>query len=429
MGGQGSVPRRGEGVRAWGIGAALTCSILVGACDSSLDGRFLVERLSYEHVVREVEEGPVRLEIELLPDWGETLTREVERRRPHHLGDDERLETQVVSPGFAELVTTGDCRGTLAVALGAVEVRFGAGTRFEDARGARIGCIDFVSRLEAYIALGQEPQITAERRPPAVPQDPWDPVFVAHELRIDDEDGDGDQRPEIELNVTRANFATCAEAAVVPADCHGALRVLGMVVTVDGSTEVEGSDPEPRLEVRFGGLVQWVDAEGGRLRLQNGTVLRLVEGSELEWGMGSEVLTSLDDAQRAMGLGRMVEAHGRGVIVSTDPLVLWVAEMELEVERHRSRADFQDTVELSGEVVDADPAAAYVVLPFDTRLRVTEVSSVEGEFPGLDELGVAMGSGRRVRADARVVVEEIQRPVVVTRADRVTFVEDAFVAR
>ncbi len=51
---------------------------------------------------------------------------------------------------------------------------------------------------------------------------------------------------------------------------------------------------------------------------------------------------------------------------------------------------------------------------------------MEGDFATIPAVGSAMFSGQRVRARARVVVEEFQKPVLVTRADRVTFARDTF---
>jgi hypothetical protein len=397
---------------------ALALVAIVG-CEGPIVGGFRTERLDFDGLARDVAGGPVRLEVELRP--GEARARGVELRAAHHRGDDERIESSVIAPGFVELVTGRSCAGTLALALEGVEVRFHEQTRFADPSGARIECMELVSRIQAYVALGQRPQITALRRPRTTPQQPSDVVFVADELRIDDEDADGDQRPEIELDVAGANLAYCVEAHDAPADCVGALRVLGRIVTLDGSTEMEASDPEPRLEVRFQGLVQAVSTEARWLRLQSGTMLELVEGSDVEWGQGDDVLGSIEDARRSMGLGRLVEAHGSGVVMATDPVRIWVRELELEIERHRTRGEVRDVIELSGDVLDADLSEAFVTLPFETRLRVTEVSSIEGVHD-LTTIDDAVRAGRRVRANARVVIEEIRRPLLVTRAERVTFV-------
>lgn len=400
---------------------------VVGACEHAASDGFLTERISFAEARSIIEAGPTRIELELFPDWGEQTAREVEVRPAHRLTDDERVESRVVGPGFDDLTTDVRCSGALTLALPGVQVRFDERTRFEDQDGDRISCVDFVTNVEAFVALGQEPQITAERRPAASLQSPFDPVFLADELRIDDEDDDGDQRPELNVNLGLENLASCDELVIPVSECTSAVRVLGSVFAVsDSRSDVELDDPEPRLEVRFDGIVRSVDAVTDELRLESGAVLRMVRGTDIEWGSSprSELITSLEDAERLRRLGRLVEAHGRAAVISTDPLVMWVSELELEVERDLGADSYPAVVEIEGDVLGASVADGFVELPFDTRLRVTEVSALEGDFPDLPEVGSAMGAGQHVRAAARVVVEEFQYPTLVTRADRVAFFLD-----
>ncbi len=397
---------------------------LAGCGESHAEG-FTLASISFAEAASRIAEANTRVEIELMPDWGERTARELELRPEHRLEDDERLESRVVGPGFRELATDVGCSGSLTLALPGVEVRFDERTRFQDQDGDRISCIDFVTNVEAFVALGQEPEITAERRP--VAQLPDDPVFFADELSIDDEDEDGDQRPELDLNLGPDNLVRCEDMAIPVEGCVGAVHALGSIFVVAGETEVELGDPEPRLEVRFAGIVRSVDVVNQELRLESGVVLRMVEGSELEFGRSNspgELVRSLDDVDRLDRIGRLVEAHGTAAVISTDPLVLWVSELELEVERDLGVDEYPAVVEIDGDVVGASIDDSFVELPFDTRLRVTEVSSLEGEFPALPAVDSAMTAGRRVRAAARVVVEEFQYPVLVTRADRVAFFVD-----
>lgn len=399
----------------------------LGACNDAEVRGFHIETIDFHAARRRIEEAPTRVELELYSTWAQRIAREMKLEPEHRAPDDERIESRVINPGFEGLVVEGGCRGTLTLDLLGVEVAFDEHTRFEDQDGSRITCVELVTLIESYLALGQEPQITAERRPPASPQDPNDNVFLADEIELDDEDEDGDQRPEISLQLDADNMASCSDLFAPPTDCVGAVRALGVLFAIGGgATEVEVADPEPRLSARFDGIVKSVDVEAREIRLTTGTVLRLVRGSEIEWGEaeGASLLTSLEDADASLDLGRLVEAHGTAEILATDPLVLWVREVELEVERDLSEDDFRNIVEIEGEVLGVDVEAGFAMLPFDTRLRITEVSSLEGDFRAIDEIGSAMYAGRRIRADARVVVEEIQNPVLVTRADRATFVAD-----
>lgn len=400
---------------------------VLGACDEAASGGFLVERISFAVAQDDIHEGPTRMQLELFPDWGERIAKQLELHPSFRNDDDERIESRVLSPGFDEIETEDGCSGTLTLGLAGAVVRFDEHTRFSDQDGSRISCVDFVTDIQTFVALGQEPQITAERRPPRSPQDPRNPEFLADELSLDDEDNDGDQRPEIDMNIDADNLATCEEMTFPPANCVGAVRVLGNLVPVAGDTsEIDRADPLPRLEVRFDGIVERVDLGAHQVRLNTGAVVELVQGSQIEYGSASpaELVTSLEDADNRLRAGRQVEAHGTAAVISTDPLVLWVTEVEFEIEHDLTPADYRALVEIEGSVLDADLTDASVDLPFDTRLRVTEVSALEGDLPTLPDVGSAMFSGRRVRADARVVVEEIQKPVLVTRAERVTFILD-----
>lgn len=399
----------------------------VGACNDAEVRGFHVVPIAYSTARATLEDGPTRVELELYPSWALRVAREMEIAPAHRHSDDERIESRVISPGFQTLTVDGSCSGELTLDLLGVQVAFDERTRFEDQDGDRITCLEFVTLVESYLALGQEPQITAERRPGPEPQDPYDSRFFAHELEIDDEDDDGDQRPEVELQLDADNIASCDELLSPPTDCVGAIRALGVLFAIgSGSTEVELADPEPRMSARFEGVVSSVNLEKREIRLNTGAVLRLVRGSEIEWGEaeGATLVTSLEDIDAQLDVGRLVEAHGTADILATDPLVLWVREVELEIERDLSADDYRNVVEIEGEVLAASVENGFVELPFDTRLRITEVSSLEKGFVGLSEIGNAMYAGRRIRADARVVVKEIQNPVLVTRADRVTFVVD-----
>jgi hypothetical protein len=403
--------------------------LVLGACGQDPAGGFFIEKLTFATAQGDIEAGPTRMNLSLFPDWGERMARVVELRPDFRLEDDERIATRVLSPGFELVETESSCSGTLVVAIAGARIAFDEHTLFDDQDGSRISCSDFVTDVQTFVALGQEPQFTASRRDSATPQDPRAPVFLADAIQLDDEDGDGDARPRIEMNVDADNLAMCGEMTFPPAGCAGALRVLGTVVPVSGDrTDVHRADPEPRLEVRFDGVVERVDYDARELRLNTGAVVKIVDGSQIQWGSAppTELVTSLEDADAGVRVGRTVEAHGTAAVMSTDPLVLWVTEVELEIEHDLAPDDFEAVVEIEGAVTDADLTDSYVELPFDTRLRVTEASTVEGDFSTVPAVGSAMFSGEHVRARARVVVEEFQKPVLVTRADRVTFALDSF---
>ncbi len=347
------------------FGAALV--LVLGSCGQAPANGFVLEKLAFAEAQGDIQSGPTRVMVALFPDWGERMAKLVELRPSFRLDDDERIATRVLNPGFDVIDTDTGCSGRLTIALASAEIRFDEHTLFADQDGSRISCTDFVTDIETFVALGQEPQITATRRPRSTPQDPRDPGFLADAIQLDDEDVDGDQRPQIELNVSAANLATCADMSLPPSGCAGAFRIFDLLVPVaHDRTDIHRSDPEPRLEVRFDGIVQRADGKEHEVRLNTGAVVRMVEGSQLMWGSAppSELFTSLSDVQDGVEGGREVEAHGRAAVISTDPLVLWVNEIEFEIERDLPPTRFQALVSLEGAVVDTDTTDSYVDLPF-----------------------------------------------------------------
>ncbi len=303
---------------------------VLGACAQSPDGGFFIEKITFATAHDDIHDEPTRINLALFPDWGERMAHQLEVRPSFRNDDDERIATRVLSPGFTTVETAGGCSGTIVVALSGAQIRFDENTRFDDQDGSRMSCADFVTDVQTYVALGQEPQITASRRPRSTPQDPRDPDFLADEIQLDDEDDDGDARPQISINVDADNLAACDEMTFPPAACAGALRVLGTVIPVSAEeTEVHRADQEPRLEVRFDGIVDRVDFAAQEVRLNTGAVVKLVDGSQILWGNAppTDLLTSLEDVDKAVRVGREVEAHGAAAVVSTDPLVLWVTEV------------------------------------------------------------------------------------------------------
>ncbi|MFQ5678342.1 MAG: hypothetical protein ACE5HP_02675 [Gemmatimonadota bacterium] len=267
--------------------------------------------------------GESRVEIELPP--GSAIADEVELEESQDVLDDEEIEGRAIGlPGAT-------CpAGTVTLAVGAfqVDVDFTAGTEFE-AEGSGsddITCQEFRDAVEAALANGQEPRVEAERPPPATPQDPDDPSFSARELKLD-EDEEPDDEDEIEINIDADNLEEGAGGAI------GVIRVLGMEIQIGPGTEIEA---EAELgEVDFEGIVDCgtIDLADDTFVLTNGTVIRIVAGTEVEVDLnGEDGPGTLQDVQDACDAGLMVEAEGEGVVESTDPLTIVATEVEFEEE-------------------------------------------------------------------------------------------------
>ncbi|HXF95316.1 MAG TPA: DUF5666 domain-containing protein, partial [Gemmatimonadales bacterium] len=266
-------------------------------------------------------QGPARVEIELTATG--LVAREIEIKEPAEMADEEEIESRITA------IAVNGSEGVLTLALGGLQVRFTAATEFE-AEDADLSFGDFVARVEAALAAGREPAVEAERPPAAVPQAPDDPGFLAAELDLDDEADE----PEIELNVDGDNLASCAALAQPPAGCVGAVRVLGLAIAiVQGVTELQAEVDDAEGEAEFEGLVRSVDVAGGSVTLENGTVIRIVPGTDFETeGGDDDQLRSLAEVAEALAAGRFVEADGKGVVEATAPLPIVAIEIEFELE-------------------------------------------------------------------------------------------------
>ncbi|HEX9610003.1 MAG TPA: DUF5666 domain-containing protein [Candidatus Limnocylindria bacterium] len=308
--------------------AALLASAAALACGDgtgpSLPPQFSRE-ISFAEFEQAVTQGTIRLEIELEDDL---VASEVEIKQADELEEEEELESRVTA------IETTAGGGSITLALGGLQVEFTAATKFEAENDNDLTLEEFVARVEAALAAGEEPGVEAERPAPDTPQDPDDATFVATELKLDDESEDD---AEIELNVDDDNVAECSTLTVAPAGCLGVLRVLGLsIAIVDGVTELEAEDDGDEGEVDdvdFEGLVSAVDVEEGTLTLADGTLIRIVSDTELDDDSGDDKqLKSLAAVAEALAQGHQVEADGKGVVESTSPRVIVAIEIKLELE-------------------------------------------------------------------------------------------------
>ena len=308
--------------------AALVAGAAALACGDGT-GPSLTPQFSREISFAEFEEaltrGVARLEIELEDDL---VASEVEIKQADELDEEEEIESRVT----AIETTTGG--GSITLALGGFQVEFTAATEFEAENDNDLTLEEFVARVEAALAAGEEPGVEAEREAPDTPQDPDDAMFVAAELKLDD---DSEDEAEIELNVDEDNVADCTALPVTPAGCVGVLRVLGLsIAIVDGVTELEAEDDGDEGEVDdvdFEGIVSAVDVAEGTVTLTDGTLIRIVADTELDDDSGDDKqLKSLAAVAAALAEGHQVEADGKGVVESTSPAVIVAIEIKLELE-------------------------------------------------------------------------------------------------
>lgn len=305
--------------------------------------------ISYEELETLLTSGEtVRLEIELNRNGPPLIAREVQVGESGELSSEEQVESRVADPGITNLnIGAGACSGTLTLELENVQVQFDGGTtRFEIEEGdseRELTCAEFVDAVQVAVAAGRGPFIKADR-PPMLQdgaQAGDDPVFMATNIEIENEDDD--ERSKLELNVGDANLVGCDVVAAAPAGCLGVLLVLGeSIVLQDGVTELEAEDRDgDDGDFDFEGFVALVEPDpddpGNAARalvtLTDGRLVRIVEGTEFDDDSGDDdQLGSLAAVQAALDGGQIVEIEGEGMVETTDPVVTIVAfEVEFEI--------------------------------------------------------------------------------------------------
>ena len=176
--------------------------------------------------------GPTRTEVELYVD---TLTaREVHVESDETINDEEYVESTV------NAVTLEGEAGTLHLDLGDIAVSFDSATRFRMDGSADLSLDDFVATIQATLESGQAVFVRAERDSTGAAADPFDPTFIATEVRIEDAVDD----PKLEVVLDQSNLELDGSGS-------GVLRVLGLeiaIATDDGTSFIEDRSGETEVE-------------------------------------------------------------------------------------------------------------------------------------------------------------------------------------
>ncbi len=308
---------------------ALFLSLFLAGCDRTSTGPrstlpAFSSTISLPDFQSQLVSGPARAEVRLIP--GTLTARRVEIEGTDRMSQPEEIRSAVTA------VSAGTDQGTLTLELGGLQIGFDASTRFRpddgDGDHSDMALADFVARVQAELAAGRQPTVKARRTPPAQPQAPDDATFLASELKLDE----GNNHPLIRLNITDANLVT---NATPPPDAW--LTLLGVSVELrvsDGTTKLRVENPELEGVQEFDGIVQSVDQTAQTVTLQDGTIIRIVTGTEIEAREGGhdDHLTSLAAVQAALALGQTVKAEGEGLVESTSPLTIDAVLIEFETE-------------------------------------------------------------------------------------------------
>jgi hypothetical protein len=345
-------------------------------------------------------EGARRVEIKLQRDG--LVAREVEIEEDEDRSDDEKIESRAVG-------IDGDA-GTIVLQLGALVIHFDATTQFRAEDRTTLTRAEFVARVEAALADGREPPVEVKRRPPAEPQAPDDASFVARELELDDEADEA----EIEINVDSDNLVV---NDAPPPDAW--IAVLGLMIEIragEGITELEEENDDDRGETDFEGFVTAVDLEGNAFTLGDGTVVRLVAGTEIDFDADHEdELGSLREVADAIAAGVFVEADGKGVIETTTPRVVIAVEVEFEIEDDLD--DVPGGAEFEGTVQTVNVEAGTFTLRGGTVVRLTDATVIDdgGDLLSLAAAADAVLAGLDVRAEGRGTVETTDPRTITAR--------------
>ena len=356
--------------------------------------------------------GPTRVEVRVIP--GTLVARRVELEESSEMTRPEQVRSRVTA------VTSGTDTATFTLEVGGIHIAANGSTTIRD--GDRDGDMaqtattlaDFVALVQADIAAGHNPTLTATRQPPSAPQAPDDGKFLAADLRLDE----ANSHSVIKLNIAAANLMT---NATPPPD--GFLKLLGVSLELrlaDGTTKLEQENPELEGVREFEGTVQSVDQTAKTVTLKDGTVIRIVAGTEFDAREGDEDdhLTSLAAVQDALTAGKTVETQGRGLVDSTSPLTFDAIRIEFEVEGEEPPPPVM-MVEFQDAVASVDVAGSTFTLANGAVVTVTSETMIEseGDLHTLQAVSDAIAAHHTVRAEGHATVTSAGPPPALKALD------------
>lgn len=362
-------------------------------------------------------DGEVRVEIRLLSD---SLTaRKVQVKESHHTTNREVIESRITA------INVDGESGTIRLELGEpgeaddLIISFStSGTDFKDESGSEedITFAEFVDRVQTALADGEQPAVKARRDPPSEPQAPEDVVFFATDLELDDMADE----PKIKVNIDSDNL----EANPTPPP-DGWIKVFGLMIAIEasedssGETELEEELEDVEGELNFEGTVASVDLSAGSVTLTDGTVILIVEGTEIEEGSGDDDnLTSLSAVADALVAGKVVAVEGEGVSESIDPLTMVAIEIEFEVEEEDDD-EVTDVVEFEDQIASVDVSGSTFTLADGTIVTITGDTTIdpEGDLLTIQAVADAVEAGEDVRAEGDATVTSAGPPTTLSAMD------------
>jgi hypothetical protein len=397
--------------------AAALVALVVAACDqtSTNPGSNSIQfsrSVSIPDAQNLLQTGPTRVAVRVIP--GTLTARRVELEESDEMSRPEVVRSRVTA------VTAGTDTATFTLELGGLQIAANGSTSIrhrdgdDDGSQSAVTLADFVALVQAEIAAGHNPTLSASRQPPSAPQAPDDGGFLAAELRLDE----GNSHSVIKLNIAAANLVT---NPTPPPD--GFLKLLGLSLELrlsDGTTRLKQENPELEGVREFEGLVQSVDLTAQSVTLTDGTIIRIVAGTEFEAREGDQDdhLTSLAAVQDALTAGKTVEAEGRGLVDSTSPLTLDAIRIEFEVEGEEPPPPVM-MVEFESGVASVDVTGSTFTLASGAVVTLTSETRIdsEGDLHTLQAVSDALAAQHPVRAEGHATVTSAGPPRALTALD------------
>jgi len=401
------------------IGACTTLflTLFAAACDHSPSGPGSTpiqfsRTVSLPDAQSLLQTGPTRVEVRVIP--GTLVARRVELEESNEMSRPEQVRSHVtaVTPVTDTATFTLEVGGIKIAANGSTMIRHG--DRDGDMAQSATTLADFVALVQADIAAGHNPTLTASRQAPSAPQAPDDGNFLAADLRLDE----ANSHSVIRLNIAAANLVT---NATPPPD--GFLKLLGVSLELrlaDGTTKLKQENPELEGVREFEGTVQSVDQTAKTVTLKDGTVIRIVAGTEVDAREGNEDdhVTSLAAVQDALTAGKTVKTEGRGLVDSTSPLTFDAIHIEFEVEGEELPPPVM-MVEFEGLVSSVDIAGSTFTLANGAVVTVTSETRIEaeGNLLTLQAVSDAIAAHHTVRAEGDATVTSAGPPPALRALD------------
>ena len=401
------------------IGACTTLflTLLATACDHSPSGPGtnsiqFSRTVSLPDAQSLLQTGPTRVEVRVIP--GTLVARRVELEESSEMTRPEQVRSRVTA------VTSGTDTATFTLEVGGIHIAANGSTmirhgdRDGDMAQSAVTLADFVALVQADIAAGHNPTLTASRPAPSAPRALDDGKFLAADVRLDE----ANSHSVIKLNIAAANLVT---NATPPPD--GFLKLLGVSLELrlaDGTTKLKQENPELEGVREFEGTVQSVDQTASTVTLKDGTVIRIVAGTEFDAREGNEDdhLTSLAAVQDALTAGKTVKTEGRGLVDSTSPVTFDAIRIEFEVEGGELPPPVM-MVEFAAGVTSVDVAGSTFTLANGAVVTVTSETRIEaeGNLLTLQAASDAIAAQHTVRAEGHAMVTSAGPPPTLKALD------------